>query len=106
MTSVVAQVVAVVAASPPPVEVIGDGPVAVELRQALAPSDGSGEPGTIVDTTGDPDQLLDALARVRALGTIVLAGPPPPAGVDLDAYADLHVRGLTVIGVADSSATS
>jgi hypothetical protein len=51
----------------------------------------------IVETTGDFARVRDALRACPDLGTVVLAGPiagSPPA---LDLYADLHVRGLTVV---------
>ena len=79
-------------------EVVGAGALADALRARLrAPGT---PPAAIVDTTGDPAALADALARVDDLGTVVLAGPPPGEPVALDLYADLHVRGLTLIGVA------
>lgn len=81
-----------------PVEVVGAGEVAEAVRAAVG-RDAGDDPATIVETTGTPEALADALARVRTLGTVVLAGPPPSTGVDLDVYADLHVRGLTLIGV-------
>ena len=84
---------------PTPIEVVGDGDLADALRSATGGGAKVEEPGTIVDTTGTPDALADALVRVRTLGTVVLAGPVPQAGVDLDVYSDLHVRGLTLLGV-------
>jgi len=39
------------------------------------------------------------MQRVDDLGTVVLAGPPVDADGTVDLYADVHVRGLTVIGV-------
>ena len=79
-------------------EVVGTGALADALRARLR-APGS-PPAAIADTTGDPAAIADALARVDDLGTVVLAGPPPDGPVALDLYADLHVRGLTLIGVA------
>jgi threonine dehydrogenase-like Zn-dependent dehydrogenase len=79
-------------------EVVGAGALADALRARLpAPA---APPAAIVDTTGDPAAIADALARVDDLGTVVLAGPVPEGTVALDLYADVHVRGLTVVGVA------
>lgn len=93
---------AVAAAVPPgaaPVEVIGDGPVAERLRTAVGRA-GDGPLQVVVDTTGDPERIADALERLDDLGLLVLAGPLHPGQVSMDLYADLHVRGLTVVGVA------
>ena len=83
------------------VEVTGDSELARELRERLAsrsPQRGL-PPDAIVETTGEPDVVRAALERVDDLGTVVLAGPVADAAVSLDLYADLHVRGLTVVGV-------
>lgn len=82
-----------------PVEVVGDGALAMAVRARVAqrgPSDGD-PPATIVETTGDPARIAEALRRVADLGTIVLAGPLPPASPAFDLYSDLHVRGLTMV---------
>ena len=44
-------------------------------------------------------EIESALERVDDLGTIVLAGPLPDATVRLNLYADVHVRGLTLLGI-------
>ncbi len=54
-------------------EVVGAGPLADALRDRLAAP--AAPPAAIVDTTGDPAAIADALARVDDLGTVVLAGP-------------------------------
>ena len=74
------------------------GPLADALRDRLAGP--AAPPAAIVDTTGDPAGIAGGLARVDDLGTVVLAGPVPEGPVALDLYADVHVRGLTVVGVA------
>lgn len=53
-------------------------------------------PDIVVEDTGTADGLAAALAAVADLGTVVLAGPLPIEDPDLDLYADLHVRGITV----------
>jgi hypothetical protein len=102
------RVVAVIGAAPGPVEVLGDGPFARALRARLgagAPA-GDARPAVVVETSGDPAAIGAALARVDDLGTVVLAGPAAVAEpVALDLYADLHVRGLTLVGVPVNAAT-
>lgn len=83
------------------VEVTGESDLARGLRDRLAsrsPREGL-PPASIVETTGEPDAVRGALERVDDLGTVVLAGPIAEGAVSLDLYADLHVRGLTVVGV-------
>jgi threonine dehydrogenase-like Zn-dependent dehydrogenase len=84
------------------VAVVGDGPVAQRLREALANrlAGAGARPGVVVDTTGNVEVIQQSLARVDDLGTIVLAGPSGGENGPLDLYDDLHVRGLTLIGVA------
>lgn len=83
------------------VEVTGASELAGRLRGRLAdrPVAAGRPPAAIVETTGEPDAIRGALERVDDLGTVVLAGPIAEDTVALDLYADLHVRGLTVIGV-------
>ncbi len=85
------------------VEIVGEGPLADELRQRLgdrAQAHPNSRPTAIIETTGEPAAIVSALQRVEDLGTVVLAGPCPSDAVALDLYADVHVRGLTIIGVA------
>ena len=82
-----------------PVEVTGDGALAVALRERLDDRPGGAEPAVVVETTGDAAAIVAATERVAADGTVVLAGPSPDAPVLMNLYADLHGRGLTVIGV-------
>lgn len=89
------------------VEVTGDGALAAALRARLGARLGVAAPQpprAAIDTTGDPAVIGDLLARVADLGTVVLAGPPPAGGVELDLYRDVHVRGLTVTGLAVGAA--
>jgi threonine dehydrogenase-like Zn-dependent dehydrogenase len=82
-----------------PLEVVGDGPLAHQLRERLG-DDADDAPATIVETTGTDAALASALTRVAKLGTVVLVGPPPVEDPALDLYVDAHARGLTIIGVA------
>jgi threonine dehydrogenase-like Zn-dependent dehydrogenase len=83
------------------VEVVGAGQFADELRALLGdrthPANPNARPCAIIETSGAPAALESALKRVEDLGTVVLAGPAKP--LELDLYADLHVRALTLVGV-------
>jgi len=93
----------VVAHSPRPIVVTGDGALARRLRDVVgagvgAPSDGV-RPGTVVETTGAVEEVARALSTVADLGMVVLVGPPPASGAALDLHDDLHVRGITLVGL-------
>lgn len=90
------------------VEVVGEGGLARTLRRrlGLGAPDPLVRPSAIIETTGDHDAVQQALRRVADLGTVVLAGPPPAAAVALDLYADLHVRGLTLVGTPGPATTT
>lgn len=88
------------------VEVTGDGRFAGEIRAAIETGADSGpssrdggpaRPACIVETTGRPEVIRQALARLADLGLLVLAGPPSVLALDL--YPDVHVRGLRLVGV-------
>jgi hypothetical protein len=87
-----------------PVHVLGTGPLAARLRERLAPVPAAaGErPRTVVETTGEPAGLAHACELVDDLGTVVLAAALQ-GGVALDLYADLHVRGLTLVTIPPAS---
>ena len=85
------------------IEILGEGPLADDLRTRLgdrARPHPDAPPSAIIDTTGDAAAVVSTLRRVEDLGTVVLAGPPASKAVALDLYSDVHVRGLTIIGVA------
>ena len=86
-----------------PVEVVGTGVLADEIRRVLGQRVWAGPPDTrpsaVIETTGEAAALMGSLQRVADLGTVVLAGPLLARSLDLDLYEDLHVRGLTLIGV-------
>ena len=85
---------------PPPVEVVGTGSLADELREQLRSSGSDGvHPGTVVYRTGNLEQLERAMQRVDDLGMVILSGPPLPEQATIELYADVHVRGLTLICV-------
>ncbi|MEV4380193.1 hypothetical protein [Streptosporangium sp. NPDC049644] len=79
-------------------EVVGTGVLASLVRRAL-PEAGGRVPDVIVDTTGSARAVADALSRVARLGTVVLAARPTASALMVRTYQDVHVRGLTVVGV-------
>lgn len=90
------------------VEVVGTGPLAQEVRRRLGERVRRGHPdarpAAIIETTGEAAAVEAALQRVEDLGTVVLAGPLPNRPHALDLYEDLHVRGLTLVGVPPDEA--
>ena len=56
-----------------------------------------GRPQRLVDETGDVAEVQRLLQEVADLGVVVLSGPPLPRDGAIDLYADLHVRGITLI---------
>jgi hypothetical protein len=69
------------------------------IVRALVPSTaGDVRPGTIVDLTGDPENVAAATRRLRDLGTLLLAASSGGRSLDLDLYPDVHLRGLRVVG--------
>lgn len=82
-----------------PVTVMGDGLLAYLLRHLLPDALATGaEPSVIIDTTGSPPAIHEAVATLPRLGHLVLAAPPRDANSYLATYQDLHVRALTVTG--------
>jgi hypothetical protein len=84
------------------VEVLGASALAQTLIAQLGGRHvrGGGRPAVAIETTGELHLIEDALKRVADLGTVVLAGPSPRGPVTLDLYADLHLRGLTLVAVS------
>jgi hypothetical protein len=92
-------IVSLVADTPGPVEVGGEGLIARSVRAALSDrGDGAERPAAVVDCSGDPAYLLDAIGRVSDLGLIVLAGEPLGRPFSIDLYVDVHRRGLRLAG--------
>jgi hypothetical protein len=84
------------------INVIGSGLIALQMRALLG--DGSSkrcleQPRVIIDATGDPSAIVDATRRVAALGRVVLVGESLGRKSELNLYPDVHVRGLTLVGV-------
>lgn len=104
-TAVAKEAAAAVAAGDTPVEVTGDGFLAHRIRAIVGSAPASGttgseQPAAIVDTTGDPAVILAATQRLADFGILALVGEPLGRSLDLDLYADVHRRGLRVVGVA------
>jgi hypothetical protein len=90
--------VAAVAGVAGAVEVRGRGATAELVRGLLGARSATERPSAIIDCTGDPDVFSAALQQVDDLGTVVLAGLPQDEPVALDTYADIHLRGLRLVG--------
>jgi hypothetical protein len=89
---------------PGAVEVVGEGLIARQVRQLVDAVGGerpaAERPAAIVDMTGVPEAIVDATCRLADLGILVLVGERPDAPLELNLYPDVHLRGLTVVGVA------
>jgi hypothetical protein len=86
-----------------PVEVAGNGLLAHLIRAPLGGRAtiglGEGPPVAVVDTSGSPARIADALRRLDELGTLILAGQARGRDLTLNLYTDLHRRSLTITGV-------
>jgi hypothetical protein len=108
LLAVADEAVAIVEGTPPEsIEVTGSGLIAQRVRVLLrdhAADDGRSaafeQPRAIVDTTGDPRVIVDAIRRVADLGTLVLVGESLGRRAEMNLYPDVHMRGLTLAGVA------
>jgi hypothetical protein len=93
--------------TPDSIEIVGRGLIAQQVRALVKDPSGSNgwstpieRPRAIVDATGDPSVILDATQRVANLGTVVLLGESLGRTAEMNLYPDVHIRGLTLIGVA------
>jgi predicted dehydrogenase len=82
------------------VQVIGDGPLAEQVERLLPADRGSGRPRAVIETTGSEANVRRAISDVETLGTVVLAAPVDAELIEVAGYADIHVRGLTVVGLS------
>jgi threonine dehydrogenase-like Zn-dependent dehydrogenase len=84
------------------VEVAGNGLIAHLVRALVGDSAtrSAERPRAVVDVIGDPAVIVDATRRVADLGTIVLVGEALGRRAEMSLYADVHLRGLTLVGVA------
>jgi threonine dehydrogenase-like Zn-dependent dehydrogenase len=84
-----------------PVEVIGDDELAVSLGERLPERRvevSAISPAVVIDASGSPERIRDALRRLRNLGTLVLTCTVL-GGVVTNLYVDLHLRSLTIIAL-------
>jgi threonine dehydrogenase-like Zn-dependent dehydrogenase len=104
VTVAVDAVLQAVGPSAAPVEVVGEGPLARALQERLAGrlATSDARPAVVVETTGSGEAVAQALSSVADLGLVVLAGPSAEGGGALDFYEDLHVRGLTLVGIPEA----
>lgn len=92
---------------PQSVNVIGNGAVAWAVRKLLdCASQPPAAPEAVVDTTGDPNRLIDATRRLAPLGLLILAGEACGRELRLNVYANVHRRGLEIVGVSPLSPQS
>jgi hypothetical protein len=87
-----------------PTEVWGRGAVALAAGRALGVQARDralrGErPAAVVETTGDPDRINEATRVLADLGTLVLVGEALGRHLSLNLYADVHSRGLRIVGI-------
>jgi hypothetical protein len=101
-----AAVAAVEGVSPDSIEVTGSGLIALQVRALLgnrSPDDDRStpfeQPRAIIDSTGDPRAIVEATRRIAGLGTMVLVGESLGRTAEMNLYPDVHVRGLTLVGV-------
>lgn len=97
MTTGDEHLLSVLADAPRPIEVLGDGELGDRLRLLLGTSTGD-RPATVVETTGTAAGIARAFERARDLGTVYLVAPAEQP-LPLDLHDEVHVRGLTVVGV-------
>jgi hypothetical protein len=81
-----------------PAAVNGRGLVARFTEILLGLEESQDRPSVIVDTIGSDEAIAEATRAVADLGTIVLAAPTEPS-ISLDLYPDVHLRGLTLVGL-------
>jgi predicted dehydrogenase len=81
------------------VEVIGEGLLARLVERLLPAAPGPGSPLAVIEATGSPANVRRAISSVQPLGTVVLAAPLDARVVQIAGYAEVHLRGLTVVGL-------
>jgi threonine dehydrogenase-like Zn-dependent dehydrogenase len=80
------------------VTIVGEGMLARLVHAALLNIEGSG-PAVVIDTSGIPGQIQAAVEQLPRCGLLVLAAPPKTEEVGLATYADIHRRGLSIMGI-------
>lgn len=98
---------AVAGVDPAAVEVVGRGVIALEVRRLLRQADGAprlDQPAAVVETTGEPQAVVEATRRLKSGGVLVLAGQALGRRLDLNLYPDIHVRALRIVGAGSIAA--
>jgi 2-desacetyl-2-hydroxyethyl bacteriochlorophyllide A dehydrogenase len=72
-----------------------------ELRTRIREITGGSDPEIVVEATGAPQLIHTALELVRPHGQVVLLGSPRGT-VELNAYRDVHRKGVSLIGAHGS----
>jgi threonine dehydrogenase-like Zn-dependent dehydrogenase len=85
-----------------PIEVIGDDNLAESLGRCLPErvvrASTTSPAAVVIDASGSPERIGEALRRLDNLGTLVLACGVV-GGIITNLYTDLHLRGLTIVAV-------
>ena len=90
-----------------PVEVIGDDDLAASLDERLPERKvevSTTSPVVVIDATGSPERIREALRRLDNLGTLVLACGVL-GGIITNLYTDLHLRSLTIVAMTSPGAS-
>ncbi len=74
-----------------------------DLRELLCAHNGGAAPDIVVDATGAPSAVRDAMRAVADGGRVVMVGSPRGIAGDVDFYWDLHGRSLSLIGAHGSA---
>jgi threonine dehydrogenase-like Zn-dependent dehydrogenase len=78
-------------------------PQAGDTLEALRAQLGGARPDVVVDATGVPAALQDALHLVADGGQVVLVGSPRGVIQQFDSYWDLHGRSVSIMGAHGSA---
>jgi D-arabinose 1-dehydrogenase-like Zn-dependent alcohol dehydrogenase len=81
------------------VDVIGEGLLAALMRRLLGDRIQPNSASAIIDTTGSPELIAQATVNLPRRGALLLAAPTRADDAMMRTYADIHVKGLSLIGV-------
>ena len=90
-----------VAATTPGVQAVD--PAEDDLASALRALNRDALPDIVVDATGAPNAVRAAMAAVADGGKVIMVGSPRGIAGDVDFYADLHGRSISLIGAHGSA---
>lgn len=83
--------------------VTGLDPTAGDLATALRERNHGELPDIVVDATGAPNAVKQAMSVVASGGKVVMVGSPRGIAQEVDFYHDLHGRSISLIGAHGSS---